>query len=879
LIRFFFGLLFVSIFHCVPAMSADVRAQWIDAEHVKLQLPLGLYVHAGTEFYLIEDAQALINSSALSLPLINVTQTTAILSSAHLTAAEIDRALMSTSKIVTTNAQKQIIDSTAIQFSGILDTLYFYGGDDLGGNCTNAGCNAKLWAPTAQKVRLFLFEHMNSAPVIKDAIRSAQGVWAVTLPATFKNYFYQYEVTVYHPQIDKVITSLVTDPYSKSLALNGARSQLVDVLAPETKPVGWDRLQKPELASLNDSVIYELHIRDFSAHDDSVPLERQGSYLAFTETNSRGMRYLKSLAQAGLTHLHLLPFNDFGSVNEDKIAWENYTSSPSNDLKEPQSVLGGLRALDPFNWGYDPVHYLAPEGSYAVQGEGWTRLREVRAMVQGINASGLRVVQDVVFNHTYQSGLEPYSIFDKIVPLYYYRLNTLGQVERSSCCNDTASEVRMMEKLMIDSVLFWAKNYKLDGFRFDLMSFHSKESMFRLRQALRSLTLAKDGVDGSKILLYGEGWSFGSFFERFPQEAMSLENSYATEYGFFNDRIRDAVRGGTTNSWEKSDQGFATGLFFDFNFEPANRNTPPDVWAQRDKLLHLGDVIKSGLAGNMRDFIFREHLGAKIKAGDLFYRGSPVAVAAQPLETINYVVAHDGYSLWDAIQAKLPFHTPFRTPQTASTDERQRVAQLSIAIPLLGQGLPFIEGGTELLRSKNGDQDSYDSGDFFNRIDWSANTNYWGEALPPSWKNINEWPFWLPRLQDPSLQPSPAQIQATSKYFKGLLRVRKSSSLFRMKSLSEVSQNLQFIDDEPYPEPGLIGMYLHDSGQAILVFFNSSKNPRAFVHPLLAQAWKLHPDFDSKIDSVLSGVVLSQEKTSIQIPGRTTVVLVSGGLR
>lgn len=879
MIRFFLGLIFVSVFHCVPAFAADVRAQWIDAGHVKLELPLGLYVHAGTQFYLVDDSQALRKSSALSLPLISLNQNTAMLSSSHLSADEIDRAIRSTSKIVTTNAQKQIIDTTAIQFAGILDALYFYGGDDLGGNCNSQGCSTKLWAPTAEKVRVLLFYDVNAAPEIYDANRNAQGVWELAMVAGYKSYYYQYEVTVFHPQIDRVLTSVVTDPYSKSLTLNGTHSQLVDVDAPETKPSGWDYLQKPDLNSLNDSVIYELHVRDFSAHDETVALDRQGTYLAFTDLGSRGMRYLRGLAQAGLTHLHLLPFNDFGSVNEDKSTWENYTAGPTTDLKEPQSVLGGLRALDPFNWGYDPVHYMTPEGSYAVQGDGWNRVREVRSMVQGINASGLRVVQDVVFNHTYQAGLEPYSIFDKIVPLYYYRVNMLGQVERSSCCNDTASETRMMEKLMIDSVLFWAKTYKLDGFRFDLMSFHSKESMLRVRQALRQLTLANDGVDGSKILLYGEGWSFGSFFERNPREAMSLENSYATEYGFFNDRLRDAVRGGTTSAWEKSDQGFATGLYFDFNHEPANRNTPTDLAGQMDKILHLGDVIKSGLAGNLRDFIFREHLGTRIKAGDLYYRGAVVGVASQPLETVNYIAAHDGYSLWDAIQAKLPFHISYRNPNTANADERQRVAQLAISIPLLGQGLPFIEGGTELLRSKNGDQDSYDSGDFFNRVDWSGTTNFWGEGLPPSWKNINDWPFWQPRLQDLSLQPSPEHIQKTANYFKGLLRVRKSSSLFRMKSLAEISQNLQFIDDDQAPKPGLIGMHLHNSHESILVFFNSSKDPRVFNHSLLARGWKLHPELDSNVDPLLSNVVLSSGKASIEIPGRTTVVLVSGGLR
>jgi pullulanase len=354
---------------------------------------------------------------------------------------------------------------------------------------------------------------------------------------------------------------------------------------------------------------------------------------------------------------------------------------------------------------------------------------------------------------------------------------------------------------------------------------------------------------------------------------MTIENSYGSNYGFFNDRLRDAVRGGTTSSAEKSDQGFATGLFFDFNAEPANRGTPGDLGAQRERLLHYGDVIKVGLAGNLRDYYFREHLGNTIRSGDLRFRGSPVAFSSQAIETINYVSAHDGYGVWDAIQAKAPFYSWGRTPGLATLEERVRMQQLTLAIPMLGQGIPFVESGTELLRSKNGDQDSYDSGDFFNRIDWTGHTNYWGEGLPPAWKNISDWSFWEPRLRDPALKVTPAHIARMNNYFKALLRLRQSSELFRMNSVSEISSHLHFIDNDRQAEPGLIAMHLQNNNDELLIVFNASREARYFQHDVLHQPWKLHPLFDSSVDATLAQVVLLPEQNSIQIPGRTTVVL------
>ncbi len=868
-------LFFIILFQSLSVQATGVRAQWLDSTRILYRLSPGTYISSTTQFFLADGTQSVKTGSMTSLPLISLKDDQALLDTSMLSRTDIKNLISRGLRVFITTDSKQILDSSAIQYSGLLDDQFYYDGHDLGGDCLNNKCNLKLWAPTAQRVRAFLFSTattpIDQAQILNMNLED-KGVWSLSLPPEFKNSYYLYEVQVYQPFTDKVETNLVTDPYSKSLSVNGTRSQMADLTESSLLPSGWQNLQKPVLNNLKDTVIYELHIRDFSANDVSVPEDLRGTYLAFNQKNSAGMRHLKALADAGMTHLHLLPFNDFGSVNEDKSTWENYVGNSPN-LKEPQSVLSGIRASDPFNWGYDPVHYMAPEGSYARNAEGTARILEVRQMVKALNESGLRVVQDVVLNHTYENALGTFSVFDKIVPLYYYRLDDQGQAYRTSCCYDTASEHRMMEKLMIDTVVHWAKTYKIDGFRFDLMSFHSRATMERLRQALRALTITNDGVDGSKIILYGEGWSFGSLFNHAPAESMSIENSYGTGYGFFNDRLRDAVRGGTTNSVEKSDQGFATGLYFDFNYEPANRNTPTDEASQKAKLLHLGDVTKAGLAGNLRDYTFKEHLGSIVHAGDLRFRGSPVAVASQALETINYVSAHDGYALWDAIQAKAPFHTQGRTPDLASAEDRQRIQQLALAIPLLGQGIPFVEAGTELLRSKNGDQDSYDSGDFFNRIDWTGTTNYWGEGLPPSWKNIDDWPLWQPRLLDPGLKVTPNLIAKTDNYLKALLRLRKSSGLFRLNTLDEISRQLSFIDNETRPEPGLIAMLLQNQNESLLIFFNASRENRSFNNSVLKKNWSLHPLFDDKVDKNLSAVIMNQSQGSIQLPGRSTVIL------
>lgn len=853
----------------VHAVSA--RAQWRNSSELLINLAQGLRVTSDMRFFISDGAMPFRQSqNVIELPLISSGSHHALVSTAHINHHVIDTLIRGPLKAVVTNGRGETLDSMTIQYAGLLDHLYYYEGNDLGPVAHHNEFSLKLWAPTARQVRLFIYSSPDANPQDPQAILPMDrenGIWKTYLPRSYENFFYLYEVEVFQPLTGQMELSLATDPYSRSLAMNSAKSQIVNIDSEQLKPSGWDHLTKPVLHSLVDSVIYELHIRDFSSLDATVPFYERGTYSAFTQDNSLGMQHLKSLAEAGLTHIHLLPFNDFGSVNENKSLWQNYHGR-SSYLEEPQSIIGQIRSEDPFNWGYDPVHYFTPDGSYASDPHGGARIKEVRQMIQSLNKSGLRVVQDVVFNHTYNHALEKFSVFDRIVPLYYYRVNEEGLAHKSSCCADTASEHRMMEKLIIDSVIYWAKTYKLDGFRFDLMSFHSKQTMSLVRDSLRSLTVEKDGVDGSKLLLYGEGWEFGSLYDRHADQAATAVNSYGLDIGFFNDRIRDAVRGGTTNSSEKSDQGFVTGLYFDFNREPANRNTPTHLEDQKMKLLHLGDVIKVGLAGNLKDYRFREHLGSSITGGQLRFRGTQVGTAASPTETINYVSAHDGYTLWDAIQAKAPFFNPERSPAMASITEKQRMHHLALALPLLGQGIPFIESGLEILRSKNGDQDSYDSGDFFNSLDFSLRDNGWGRGLPPAWKNYYDWTFWQPRLTEPAMAVSAEEIVKTKNYFKALLRLRKSSSLFRLQSQEEISQKLQFLDAN---QPGLIAMLLTDQEETLLVLFNASKDPRTFTHSVFTESWDLHPMWDPTVDSALAEVAIS--KSYVSIPGRSTVVL------
>ncbi|HEY0776085.1 MAG TPA: pullulanase-type alpha-1,6-glucosidase, partial [Nocardioidaceae bacterium] len=558
-----------------------------------------------------------------------------------------------------------------------------------------------------------------SSPERTARSRQADGTWTSTGKPQWRGASYLYEVTVFAPSTGEVEVNRVTDPYSLALTTNSERSVVVDLADPSLQPSGWSGLRPAALTQDEDRNVYELHIRDFSIGDESVPEGERGTYLAFARQESNGMRHLRELADAGLNTVHLLPAFDIATIEERRAEQQtpqcDLASYPADSV-EQQKCVDAIRGADGFNWGYDPYHYTTPEGSYATDPEGPGRTREFREMVMGLNEAGLQVVMDVVYNHTAASGQADRSVLDKVVPGYYHRLSPTGAVEKSTCCENTATEHRMMEKLMIDSVLTWAREYKVNGFRFDLMGHHSKQNMLNLRSALDGLTLEKDGVDGSRIYVYGEGWNFGEVADGARFEQASQLNLGGTGIGSFSDRLRDAVRGGGPFDEDPRVQGFASGLFTAPNGAEVNGTEAQ----QRTRLLHAQDLIKLGLAGNLADFTFTSSSGQVVAGREVDYNGSPAGYAEDPSETVTYVDAHDNETLFDILTLKLPSDT--------SMADRVRMNTVALSTTAFSQGVVFWHAGADILRSKSLDRNSYDSGDWFNRVDWTRQENTFGSG-------------------------------------------------------------------------------------------------------------------------------------------------------
>ncbi len=765
---------------------------------------------------------------------------------------------------------------TGIQQAGVLDDLFAFDGK-LGASFFEEEVRVSVWAPTAQAVKLLLFDgEADHAPKLSADMQEEEGVWSTSGDSSWRGKYYLYSVLVYVPKERVVMENIVTDPYSADLGLNGTRTRITDLRDAKTKPHGWDESSSPNLAEKNDLSIYELHVRDFSITDESVTPEHRGTYLAFTDPATNGMQHLKKLAEAGLKAVHLLPTFHFGSVNEDKNTWKQPgdLSPYPPDSQEQQAFIGQIQAEDGFNWGYDPVHYLAPEGSYAVDPS--ERVREYREMVKSLHDAGLRVVQDQVFNHTNSHGQAVDSVLDKIVPGYYYRLDADGNVEDGSCCSDTASEHRMMEKLMIDAVVQNAREFKIDGFRFDLMGFHFVYNMQHLQQALSELTFEHDGVDGSNIYLYGEGWETGTPAHNALGPNASQANMYGTGIGTFNDRIRDGIRGGGPFS-EMRIQGFATGLFTDPSEYTNQSQTSSD---QRWSLLHQTDWIKASLAGNMREFRFIDRTGEMVRASQVQYNGQSAGYVASPIETVNFCSVHDNQTLFDAVQLKSAWP---RTMQDGSDPMMARARRQVMAMSLvaLGQGVPFFLAGDDMLRSKDMDTDSFDSGDWFNKLDFTYQSNNWGIGLPMASKNLGNWPLMQPLLADPALKPGAAHIAYAREAFRELLAIRESSGLFRMRSLDEVQRNLQFFNYGPQQVPGLIIMLLDGNGEDygryrhILAAFNATKQTISFgIDPLRGTRLGLHTVQANSSDAIVRGASFDSGSGTLSVPGLTTAVFV-----
>ncbi len=786
------------------------------------------------------------------------------------TDAQIAYALKGQLALSATTSDGALQYATGLQIGGVLDDLFYYSGKLGVIYGKNGNISLKLWAPTAQSVSVQLFQNpTDTTPVLTLPMTETNGVWTATGDQRGDGLYYLYAVTLYVPAQQAVVTNITTDPYSIDLALNGTMSRITNLDSSATKPPFWDEVNAPPLASLNDMSIYELHVRDFSVGDPSVPAVLQGTYDAFALPTSNGVQHLHQLAQAGLKAIHIMPSFHFASVNEDKSTWQmtpNLNGLPPASQTQ-QADVAAVQANDAYNWGYDPVHYLAPEGSYAYNP--YERVLEYRVMVEALHASGLRVIQDVVFNHTNAAGQATNSNLDEVVPNYYHRYDANGVLENTSCCPDTASEHKMFEKLEIDTLVLNAKEYKIDGFRFDEMYQNFLYDMQDIKNALTALTVEKDGVDGSKIYIYGEGFNAGGTANNAIGPAASQLNLYGYGIGTFNDRIRDGVRGGGPFSDERI-QGFATGLATDPSAYTTSVQTSA---AQITALLQGSDWIRVGLTGNLRDYEFTDYTGATVTGAQVSYNGVPTGYTATPIEAVNYASVHDNQILFDAVQLKASY----------SDDEptRARRQVLANSIIELGQGIPFFAAGDDLLRSKDMDQNSYDSGDWFNKIDWSGNGDNWGIGLPIASQNQAQWSFMTPLLSGSTYTPSPSTIEATTKAFQDFLNIRYSSRLFRMATFDEIQQNLTYLNTGVNQTPGLIVMLLEANGrnygkyQHILVVFNGTNTQQTFTDSRLRDMHlALDPIQANGSDPVVKGATSNSSAGSVTVPALTTAVFV-----
>ncbi len=612
---------------------------------------------------------------------------------------------------------------------------YTYDGDDLGAVIKGKNTTFKVWAPTASAVKLNLFTAGNDCEAFAtvDMVKGDKGVWEHTRTDCGHGIYYTYTVTTV------LGINETTDPYARAAGVNGDRSMVVDLS--KTDPKGWGKAYDSGIQTYSDAVIWEVHVRDFS--NKLTQSKYPGKYLAFTErglTNSNGIPTgVDYLVNLGVTHVHLLPVYDYATVDETK-------------LDTPQ-----------FNWGYDPKNYNVPEGSYSTDPyHGEVRINEYKQMVQGLHNAGLGVVMDVVYNHTYDAN----SAFQKIVPYYYYRYTFTGaNPSASGCGNDTASERYMFRKFMVDSVRYWAEEYDLDGFRFDLMGLHDVKTMQEIEKAVHAVN--------PKALIYGEGWTMGATIDGSDQANQSHINKIQPSQGaagsvaVFNDVIRDGLKGST---FETMSQGFISGAY------ALNRRK-----------------IEFGIMGG-------DTIGATWTAN-----GNMV---------INYMSAHDNHSLWDKLLLS-----------NASNTDEQRLAmnKLGAGIIMVSRGTPFMQAGEEMLRSKDGDENSYQSSDEVNNIRWDLLT-------------------------------ADSKEYATMQYYKGLMAMRKAYSILGRDG----SVTITF---DSFGSDGMVVKYQATNGDKALVLINPT--PQAFPYTLEGQ-WNLVADGEHA-----GAEVLAEETGSIQVAGRT----------
>lgn len=635
------------------------------------------------------------------------------------------------------------------------EKLYYYDGNDLGCTYTSQSTKLKVWAPTASMVVVNLYQNGNAGePYITEIMKKEEsGIWSVCLLGDLEGIYYTYLVTVDGQ------TKEAVDPYARTTGLNGKRGMILDL--EKTNPIGFLGESKPEFETFTDAIIYEAHIRDLSMESDSG-IKEKGKLLGLTELNTKNSDGLTTglshILDLGVTHIHLLPCFDYASVDE-----------------KDSSI---------FNWGYDPENYNVVEGSYSTNPyDGAIRVKEFKTLVQTLHKNGLRVIMDVVYNHTMKTEE---SNFNKIVPNYYYRKVGDKFSDASACGNETASERLMVRKFIVDSVVYWAKEYHIDGFRFDLMGIHDIETMNEVREVL-------DQIDPS-IILYGEGWVGGDCPLPENQRAMKANMSRMPGIAAFSDDFRDGLKGSVFLAEEK---GFATG--------------------DSDKK----ESVKFGVVAST--------LHPQVNYNKVNYSDSPWALA--PAQCINYVSAHDNYTLWDKIACSC---------KEDSYEIKVKKNKLCAAIVFTSQGIPFLQAGEEMLRSKPSTEvagefveNSYNASDSVNCIKWSNKANV---------------------------------IDVVS-YYEGLIKFRKEYKSLRMQSAEEISKRLVFL---PEGREDVISYFIQGDleDKMLCIIYNSSEEKVTVALP--ESGWNVY------IDGNKSGVdpLYEVNGTTVEVDPISCMVLV-----
>ena len=516
-----------------------------------------------------------------------------------------------------------------------------YTGNDLGLTYSSKQSKFRIWAPSASRAQLKLYHQPLGGEAMQTIVmkKAAQGTWTASLPGDHQGTYYIFCIEYKGKWLDEV-----PDPYAKAVGTNGKRAMIVDLK--KNNPNGWVNDHSPVVKSTTDAIIYELHIRDASISASSG-IANKGKFIGLTETGTKNKEGLATgldhLIELGVTHIHLLPSFDYNSVDEADTVKQQY------------------------NWGYDPLNYNAPEGSYATNAaDGSIRIKEFKQLIKAFHDKGLSVVMDVVYNHTALTGQ---SNFNQLVPGYYYRQTTDGKLSNATACgNEMASEKAMMRKFMLESVLYWVKEYHIDGFRFDLMGVHDIATMNMISKELHKI---KPG-----IILYGEGWTAGASIVPDSLRALKKNAARLDRIAVFNDDIRDGIKGSV---FDKADKGFVSN--------------------------------KAGMEESIKFGIVAACQHPQVRYSKVNYSKAPYAKT--PSGIITYAECHDNNTLWDKLSI---------SAKDATREERKNMHQLALSIVLTSQGISFLHAGTEFLRSKKGVENSYNAPDSINAIDWGLKT-------------------------------------------------------------------------------------------------------------------------------------------------------------